>query len=225
MMPRVDGFGLVRTIRSESALVDIPVVLLSARAGEEAEIEGLNAGADDYLIKPFSARELLARVGSNLNLAKLRQRVAADLKDTKRLHEIAIRCVRANMEYKECLDDILEAAIEITRADKGNIQVLDPKSDMLVLTSQRGFERPFLDFFAQVKRGEAAVCGTAMQKSERIVVEDVTQSEIFAGQESLGVLLDAGVRAVQSTPLLSSGGTISRDDFNALLCAASPKRA
>ena len=77
-------------ICSEPALADIPVVLLSARAGEEAKIEGLHAGADDYLIKPFSARELVARVGSNLNLAKLRQRVAADLKDTERLHEIAI---------------------------------------------------------------------------------------------------------------------------------------
>jgi signal transduction histidine kinase/CheY-like chemotaxis protein len=208
MMPRVDGLGLVRTIRSEPALADIPVVLLSARAGEEAEIEGLNAGADDYLIKPFSARELLAPVGSNLNLAKLRGQVAADLKDTKRLREMANALIRAGNGFKECLDDVLEAAIEITRADKGNIQVLDPKSDMLVLTSQRGFEEPFLNFFTHVKRGEAAVCGTAPQALERIVVEDVTQSEIFVGQESLGVLLDAGVRAVQSTPLLSSSGTV-----------------
>ena len=208
MMPRVDGLRLVRAIRSEPVLADIPVVLLSARAGEEAKIEGLHAGADDYLIKPFSARELVARVGSNLNLAKLRQRVAADLEDTKQLHEIAIRCVRADTEYKECLDDILEAAIEITRADKGTIQVLDPKSDMLVLTSQRGFEEPFLNFFAHVNRGKAAVSGAAMQRLERILVEDVTQSEIFAGQEALKVLLDAGVRAVQSTPLLGSGGTV-----------------
>ena len=64
MMPRVDGLRLVRAIRSEPVLADIPVVLLSARAGEEAKIEGLHAGADDYLIKPFSARELVARVGS-----------------------------------------------------------------------------------------------------------------------------------------------------------------
>jgi GAF domain-containing protein len=128
------------------------------------------------------------------------------LKDTKRLHKIANALIRAGNGFKECLDDILEAAIEITRADRGNIQVLDPKSDMLILTSQRGFEEPFLNFFARVKRGEAAVCGTAMQNFERIVVEDITRSEIFEGQESLGVLLNAGVRAVQSTPLLSSGG-------------------
>ena len=48
-------------MRADEALRDVPVILLSARAGEEARIEGLDAGADDYLIKPFSARELLAR--------------------------------------------------------------------------------------------------------------------------------------------------------------------
>jgi len=200
MMPRVDGLGLVRTIRNEPALVDIPVVLLSARAGEEAEIEGLDAGADDYLIKPFSARELVARVGSNLNLARLRRQVAADLKDTNSLREMANALIRAGNGFQECLDDVLEAAIEIARADKGTIQVLDAKSDILLLISQRGFEEPFLNFFAHMKRGEAAACGVAMQARERIVVEDVTQSEIFAGQESLEMLLDAGVRRSNRPP-------------------------
>ena len=73
MMPRVDGFGLLAGIRADPGLQDLPVVLLSARAGEEARVEGLDAGADDYLVKPFSARELLARVRSNLELARLRQ--------------------------------------------------------------------------------------------------------------------------------------------------------
>jgi CheY-like chemotaxis protein len=58
MIPGIDGLALVRTIRGDPPLADIPVVLLSARAGEEAEIEGLNIGADDYLIKPFSASYL-----------------------------------------------------------------------------------------------------------------------------------------------------------------------
>jgi signal transduction histidine kinase len=73
MMPRMDGFGLLAGIRADPALRDLPVILLSARAGEEARVEGLDAGADDYLTKPFSARELLARVRSNLELARLRQ--------------------------------------------------------------------------------------------------------------------------------------------------------
>jgi signal transduction histidine kinase len=73
MMPRMDGFGLLAGIRADPELRDLPVILLSARAGEEARVEGLDAGADDYLVKPFAARELLARVRSNLELARLRQ--------------------------------------------------------------------------------------------------------------------------------------------------------
>jgi signal transduction histidine kinase/CheY-like chemotaxis protein len=206
MMPRLDGFGLVHAIRSEPALADLPVILLSARAGEEAKIEGLAAGADDYLVKPFHARELLARVGSNLNLAKLRRQAAADLQDMSRLHEIARRIVRVGNQFQECLDEILKAAIAITGADKGNIQLLESGSDCLKIAAFHGFEEPFLSFFAEVRAEDASVCGRALQSFDRVVVEDVTRSEYFAGQPSLDVLLNAGVRAVQSTPLVSSAG-------------------
>ena len=73
MMPRLDGFGLLRALRSEDALAGTPVILLSARAGEEAKVEGLDAGADDYLVKPFAARELLARVNANIQMAAVRR--------------------------------------------------------------------------------------------------------------------------------------------------------
>ncbi|MEP6886265.1 MAG: ATP-binding protein [Gammaproteobacteria bacterium] len=73
MMPRLDGFGLLAAIRQDESLRSVPVVLLSARAGEEAKIEGFDAGADDYLIKPFSARELIARVGALLELGAIRR--------------------------------------------------------------------------------------------------------------------------------------------------------
>ena len=72
MMPRLDGFGLLRELRADPRTRDLPVIMLSARAGEESRVEGLQAGADDYLIKPFSARELLARVQSSLELARVR---------------------------------------------------------------------------------------------------------------------------------------------------------
>jgi signal transduction histidine kinase len=73
MMPNLDGFGLLAAIRASARSRSLPVILLSARAGEEARIEGLRAGADEYLVKPFSARELLARVDSQLQLARLRR--------------------------------------------------------------------------------------------------------------------------------------------------------
>ncbi len=72
MMPRLDGLELVAALRADPRTAAVPVVLLSARAGQESSIEGLQAGADDYLIKPFAAAELLARVRANIELARLR---------------------------------------------------------------------------------------------------------------------------------------------------------
>jgi PAS domain S-box-containing protein len=74
MMPRLDGLGLVAALRADARTAAVPALLLSARAGPEASIEGLQAGADDYLVKPFSAVELLARVRSNLGMASFRNR-------------------------------------------------------------------------------------------------------------------------------------------------------
>jgi len=79
MMPRLDGFGLIARIRATEALRQLPVILLSARAGEEAKVEGLRAGADDYLVKPFAANELLARVRHQIGLARERRRQQDDL--------------------------------------------------------------------------------------------------------------------------------------------------
>ncbi|HKQ25744.1 MAG TPA: ATP-binding protein [Burkholderiales bacterium] len=74
MMPRLDGFGLIRGLRADPKLRAIPVVLLSARAGEEARVEGLGSGADEYLVKPFSSRELLVRVGTLVKSAETHRR-------------------------------------------------------------------------------------------------------------------------------------------------------
>jgi PAS domain S-box-containing protein len=84
MMPNLDGFGLLRAIRSDAEMREIPVIMLSARAGEESRVEGLSAGADDYLVKPFSARELIARVGSLLELTRVRRESIATLRDSER---------------------------------------------------------------------------------------------------------------------------------------------
>ena len=88
MMPRLDGFALIARIRADQALRQLPVMLLSARAGEEAKIEGLQAGADDYLVKPFAANELLARVRRQAALGeerRLQQRVADALAEKNRM--------------------------------------------------------------------------------------------------------------------------------------------
>jgi PAS domain S-box-containing protein len=83
MMPKLDGVGLLHAIRTDPALREIPVILLSARAGEESRIEGMEAGADDYLIKPFSARELVARVSTNVRVSRMRQEAKETLRESE----------------------------------------------------------------------------------------------------------------------------------------------
>jgi PAS domain S-box-containing protein len=73
MMPKLDGFGLLQKVRGNPELRNTPVIFLSARAGEEAKVEGLDAGADDYMVKPFSARELIGRVASHIRISKVRR--------------------------------------------------------------------------------------------------------------------------------------------------------
>ncbi len=81
MMPEMDGFALLAALRKNPATAVLPVIMLSARAGEEARIGGIDAGADDYLTKPFTARELVARVEAQLKMARMR-REAAEQKAT-----------------------------------------------------------------------------------------------------------------------------------------------
>ena len=76
MMPELDGFGLLKALRNDPRTRGLPIIMLSARAGEEAGVEGREAGADDYLVKPFIARELLTRLRVNLELANLRKELS-----------------------------------------------------------------------------------------------------------------------------------------------------
>jgi PAS domain S-box-containing protein len=83
MMPEMDGFELLRCVRGDDRLQEIPFIMLSARAGEEAAIEGLERGADDYLTKPFSAEELLARVYAHLSAASIREQALRELRSSE----------------------------------------------------------------------------------------------------------------------------------------------
>jgi len=213
MMPRLDGFGLLKELRACHATRTIPIILLSARAGEESRVEGLDLGADDYIVKPFSAREVLARVETHLKLARLRreseERTAADLEAMTRLHEVGLVCARAGNESTRCLDEILDAAIFITGAEKGNIQLLeDSEPGALRIEAQRGFDGAFLKFFERVRQDGSCACGAAMRSGERVIIEDVAQSGIVSDKGFLGALKKAGVAAVQSSPLVSSSGRL-----------------
>lgn len=97
MMPGLDGFELLRALRADSRTREVPILLLSARAGEEARVDGLEAGADDYLIKPFSARELLARVEAHLTLKRLRDETQATMDE----HAARLESVLEELQSRE----------------------------------------------------------------------------------------------------------------------------
>src|SRR5215471_1535281 len=111
----------------------------------------------------------------------------------------------ADADSSSLLHDVLDAAIEITGADMGNVQLLD--QGVLKIVAQRGFEKPFLEFFDSVREGNAA-CGAALLRGERVIVEDVSTSPVFAGSPARDVVLAAGVTAVQSTPLIARSASL-----------------
>ena len=150
MMPTLDGFALLAAIRADQQLRSLPVVLLSARAGEDARIEGLDAGADDYMVKPFSARELLACIASQLKLARVR--LQSDEERTRLLRENAAvmqtlndvgAIVASELDRAQVVQAVTDAATELTTAEFGAFfyNVLDDTGESYMLYTISGAAR------------------------------------------------------------------------------------
>src|SRR3954468_7576356 len=103
------------------------------------------------------------------------------------------------------LQEVMETAVAILNADKGTLQLFE--SDSLRIVAHHGHAQPFLDFFAAAEN-VASVCGEATKRGERVLIEDIEQSPLFVGTSSLPILRQAGVRSVQSTPLVTRAGRL-----------------
>ncbi len=132
------------------------------------------------------------------------QHLAAELDALTRMHSLSTRLL-ARGELEPLLQEIMDAAAEIVGAAMGTLQLLE--GDSLRIVAHRGHRGPFLEFFASAE-ARASVCGEAMKQGQRVIVEDVESSPLFAGTPSLPILREAGVRSVQSTPLLSRDGAL-----------------
>ena len=109
MMPELDGFGLLRELRGNPETRTIPMILLSAKAGEESRVEGLSAGADDYLVKPFSARELIARVQTHIQLASVRVEAARAIRESEGKLQLSLKASGMGVFYWYPDEDRTEA--------------------------------------------------------------------------------------------------------------------
>jgi two-component sensor histidine kinase len=126
----------------------------------------------------------------------------------RRLNELSTLLMREENRLQTCYDEITRTAIAISGADKGNLQLFDETLGSLRTVAQQGFQEGFLKYFEHVNDRVAASCGTAMATNEQVIVDDVLTSKIFIDQPAQKVLLEAGVRAVISTPLRSSKGNL-----------------
>ena len=124
MMPRLDGVGMLRALRAAPHTRDLPILLLSARAGEEATLEGLESGADDYLVKPFSARELLTRVRSNVERVRMRREVARERARVESLLEaVRVRDEFLSVASHELKTPLTSFQLQLGAIEKGLSQV------------------------------------------------------------------------------------------------------
>jgi GAF domain-containing protein len=136
--------------------------------------------------------------------------IAAELAKSRRIAEDARRWLAGlheRLDRTRHPSSILDAAIRISRADFGNIQLVNPESSLLEIIVQRGFDKEFLEFFSTVGENYAA-CGTAKTLARRVVVEDVRTNPIFARTDVKDALIRARVLAVQSTPIFDPCGNV-----------------
>ena len=213
MMPKLDGFGLLRALRAEPDLTGLPVILLSARAGEEAKVEGLDAGADDYLTKPFSARELLARVSANIQLSEIRTEAERALREQTQSLTILNRAgaaLAADLDLDRVVQTVTDAGVELTGAEFGAFfyNVLDDTGESYMLYTLSGAPREAFERFP-MPRNTAIFAPTFA--GERIVrSDDITQDPAY-GHNAPRKGMPEGhlpVRSYLALPVKSRGGDV-----------------
>jgi len=179
MMPEMDGFELLKELRADEKTRAIPVVLLSARAGEESRVEGMQAGADDYLVKPFSARELLARIGARLEIARLQKHA-----------EIQLRANQAELEQK-----VLERTQELSSASQAlrelSARILQAQDD-----ERRRLARELHDGVGQL------LVAASMEMANVAAARDHSSSELAASTTTLESLIAQVNREIRTMSYL-----------------------
>ncbi|HWG75844.1 MAG TPA: ATP-binding protein [Steroidobacteraceae bacterium] len=214
MMPHVGGLELLQALRADEALCEVPLILLSARAGEEARIAGLGAGADDYLVKPFSARELLARVGARLELTRMRRESEQRLREEKRVQELLAKVSRslvaAQLDLAQVVQIATDAATELAGAAFGAFfyTVQDESGESYVLYTLSGAPREAFERFPQPR--STSIFGPTFRGEPPLRSDDITADPRYGHNPPYHGMPEhhLPVRSYLAVPVKTSSGEV-----------------
>lgn len=195
-LPQHDGPGLIGALRQDPALLDVPIIIVSVIASEMVRSACLRAGADDYLVWPHMARDLLGRLASHLASARFR---AAEIAAMSRLYALSCRLTTIP-DLPSLLDEVLNSTMALQGADFGSLQLYDPETRSLSIAAQQGFGQEFLEYFRTVTVDGGSACARALKEDGRVIIDDVMLDPEFEPHRHIAAA--AGFRAVQSTPLI-----------------------
>jgi PAS domain S-box-containing protein len=205
MMPKLDGFALLKALRGDDRTREIPVVLLSARAGEESRIEGIDAGADDYLVKPFSARELHARVSNNLAMARARRNFSRAARENEARRSFlltlsdALRSMSSTADVAQCAVDHIGRHLGVAAAGYGELGGDGRTLRVVSQWSAGGASRPTpapvdIESFGERDTRHAGL---------PIVIDDTR------AHDHAKAWIDAGIGAIITAPQVDDGRTLA----------------
>jgi signal transduction histidine kinase/CheY-like chemotaxis protein len=213
MMPRLDGIELVKRVRADERMRTLPIILLSARAGEEAKEEGLAGGADEYLVKPFSARELLTRVSAAIELARTRSQSERFLHEEAQILELLNKvgtAVAAELDLERAVQVVTDAATELSGASFGSFfyNVMDEKGESYTLYTLSGAPRSAFAKFPMPRN--TAVFGPTFSGEGIVRSDDITKDPRY-GKNSPYRGMPEGhlpVRSYLAAPVKSRSGEV-----------------
>jgi signal transduction histidine kinase len=199
MMPKLDGFSLLRKLRADTDTQSIPIIIVSARAGENEVVRGMERGADDYLVKPFSSRELLARVHAHVELARIRRQAA------EREREL-----RAEADsQKAMLETILNqmpAGVVVAKAPSGEVVFANNQAEQILRRSVSQLRN--VEEYSEYPLFR--LDGTPYPTPDQPLARSILRGEITMGEELRYVRPDGTfcVLLTNSGPIRDEAGTI-----------------
>ncbi|MBG6102854.1 signal transduction histidine kinase/serine phosphatase RsbU (regulator of sigma subunit)/DNA-binding response OmpR family regulator [Micromonospora vinacea] len=217
MMPRLDGFGLVSALRADPRTRHVPIVLLSARAGSAEAVAGLAVGADDYLTKPFSAQELIARVRANVELGQLRGQIirrlraladaAVAVNTARSTADVLQVAARHALSLAEAARVVVTAAEARFEADGGGTTAADP-SFVAELTGTTGKQLGELQVW-RADGDEAQADDAALTQLARLVGVRLENAQLYEAEHRIATTLQHSLLP-RSLPQLPGAVVASR---------------